>query len=29
MKVVIRPGRQFEVDFGRLDLTLTPQLAEE
>jgi hypothetical protein len=29
MKVVIRPARQFEVDFGSLDLALTPQLAEE
>ena len=29
MKVVIRPDRQFEVDFGSLDLTLTPQLAVE
>jgi hypothetical protein len=29
MKIVIRPDRQFEVDFGRLNLTLTPQLAEE
>ena len=29
MKIVIRPDRQFEVDFGSLDLTLTPQLAEE
>jgi hypothetical protein len=29
MKVVIRPNRKFEVDFGSLNLTLTPQLAEE
>jgi hypothetical protein len=29
MKVVIRPDRQFEVGFGSLNLTLTPQLAEE
>jgi hypothetical protein len=29
MKVVIRPARQFEVDFGSLNLTLTPQVAEE
>ena len=29
MKVVIQPDRQFEVDFGSLNLTLTPQLAEE
>jgi hypothetical protein len=29
MKVVLRPDRQFEVDFGSLNLTLTLQLAEE
>ena len=29
MKVVIRSDRQFEMDFGSLNLTLTPQLAEE
>ena len=29
MKVVLRPDRQFEVDFGSLNLTLTRQLAEE
>jgi|GEM_PF-1327039 hypothetical protein len=29
MKVVIQPDRQFEVDFGSLNLTLTPQLTEE
>jgi hypothetical protein len=29
MKAVSRPARQFEVDFGSLDLTLTPQLAVE
>jgi hypothetical protein len=29
MRVVIQPDRQFEVDFGSLNLTLTPQLTEE
>ena len=29
MKAVIRADRQFEVDFGSLNLTLTPQVAEE
>ena len=29
MKVVIQPDRQFEVDFGSLNRTLTPQLTEE
>ena len=29
MRVVIQPDRQFEVDFGSLNLTLTPQVAEE
>jgi hypothetical protein len=29
MRGVIRPPRQFEVDFGSLNLTLMPQLAEE
>jgi hypothetical protein len=28
MKVVTRPDQQFEVDFGSLNLTLTPQMAE-
>ncbi len=27
-KVVAQPGQQFEVDFGSLNLTLTPQMAE-
>ncbi|MGO8837857.1 MAG: hypothetical protein ACLQAH_09345 [Limisphaerales bacterium] len=29
MKVVTRPDQQFEVDFGSLNLTLTPEMAEE
>lgn len=29
MKVVTKPGQQFEMDFGSLNLTLTPQMAEE
>ena len=29
MKVITRPDQQFEVDFGSLNLTLTPQVAEE
>jgi hypothetical protein len=28
-KVVAQPGQQFEVDFGGLNLTLTPQMAGE
>ncbi len=29
MKVITQPGQQFEMDFGSLNLTLTPQMAEE
>jgi hypothetical protein len=29
MKVISRPDEQFEVDFGSLNLTLTPQMAVE
>ena len=29
MKVITRPDEQFEVDFGSLNLTLTPRMAQE
>ena len=29
MKVVTRPDQQFEVDFGSLNLTLTPEIEDQ